>query len=78
MLQKNIYPHRKLNRTSLEVFCVRKGTSGLERTSLPRDVIEKLEREEELEQLLSEMTDPEGDDQQAIGSSEHKSDKQRL
>jgi hypothetical protein len=46
MLQKNSSPHRSLgNRTPLKVFCCQKGTSGLDRTSLSKEIIEKLEKE---------------------------------
>ena len=55
-LQKNSSPHRNLNnRTPLEVFCGRKKTSGLERTCLPKEVIARLEKEEDLLEVLSRM-----------------------
>lgn len=55
-LQKNSSPHRNLNnRSPLEVFCGRKKTSGLERTCLPKEVIARLEKEEDLLDILSRM-----------------------
>ncbi|KAL8559024.1 hypothetical protein ACOMHN_039779 [Nucella lapillus] len=54
-LQKNSSPHRNLNnRTPLEVFCGRKKTSGLERTR-PKEVFARLEKEEDLLEVLSRM-----------------------
>ena len=46
-------------------FCGRKGVSGLQRTSLLKDVTEKLEKEEELAQLLSHMMTSESEAEQA-------------
>jgi hypothetical protein len=53
-LQKNMLPHRNLmNNTPLSVVCARTGGCGLERTSLPKSVIDGLQTEEELVELLA-------------------------
>ena len=41
-------------------FFDRRGQSGLERTCLPKEVREKLEKEEELGQFLAELTGSDG------------------
>lgn len=62
MLQKNSSAHRNLNnRSPFEVMFGQKPLVGLQKTSLPNDVMRKLETEEELAGLLANTTPPHGE-----------------
>lgn len=64
MFQKNSSPHRNLeNQTPLSVLFGKKGSSGMARTQLPKDIIDKLEKEEDLLQSLADMARGDSDDE---------------
>ena len=77
MLQKNSSPHRNLNgRSPFEVMFGQQPLVGLQKTSLPRDVMSKLETEEELSRMLESSTrsqDADDDDDGAPAEDEQAS-----